>query len=45
LKSGTDLKIGVDFSAVVDIGNARAIESDLRQVLQDLGLVDKVRIE
>jgi hypothetical protein len=45
LKSGTDLKIGVDFSAVVDIGNAKAIESDLRQVIQDLGLGDKVRIE
>ena len=45
LKSGSDLKIGVDFSIVVDIGNAKTFESDLRQVLQDLGLADKVRIE
>jgi hypothetical protein len=45
LKSGSDLKIGVDFSIVVDIGNAKTFESDLRQVLQDLGLTDKVRIE
>ena len=45
LKSGSDLKIGVDFSIVVGIGNAKSFESDLRQVLQDLGLTDKVRIE
>jgi hypothetical protein len=45
LKSGSDLKIGVDFSIVVGIGNAKSFESDLRQVLQDLGLSDKVRIE
>jgi hypothetical protein len=45
LKSGSDLKIGVDFSIVVDIANAKTLEADLRQVLQDLGLVDKVRIE
>jgi hypothetical protein len=45
LKSGSDLKIGLDFSVVVDIGNAKTFESDLRQVLQDLGLADKVRIE
>jgi len=45
LKSGSDLKIGVDFSVVLDVGNAKSFESDLRQVLQDLGLADKVRIE
>jgi hypothetical protein len=45
LKSGRDLKIGVDISTVLDMGNAKAIESDLRQVIQELGLGDKVRIE
>ena len=45
LKSGSDLKIGVDFPVVLDVGNAKIFESDLRQVLQDLGLADKVRIE
>jgi len=45
LKSASDLKIGVDFSVVLDVGNAKTFESDLRQVLQDLGLADKVRIE
>jgi hypothetical protein len=45
LKSGSDLKIGVDFSITVDIGNVKTFETDLRQVLQDLGLADKVRIE
>jgi hypothetical protein len=35
----------VDISTVLDMGNAKAIESDLRQVIQELGLGDKVRIE
>jgi hypothetical protein len=45
LKSGSDLKIGVDFSVLLDAGNVKSLESDLRQILQDLGLADKVRIE
>ena len=45
LKSGSDLRIGVDFSVVLDVRNVKAFESDLRQVLQDLGLADRVRIE
>ena len=45
LKSGSDLKIGVDFSVTVSADSARNIESDLRQILEDLGLADKIRIE
>jgi len=45
LKSGSDLKIGVDFSVAVSADSARNTESDLRQILEDLGLADKIRIE
>lgn len=45
LKSGTDLKIGVDFSVVVNAESARSVESDLRQILEDLGLRGEIQIE
>jgi len=45
LKSGSDLKIGVDFSVTVSAESARSIESDLRQILEDLGLRGKIQIE
>ena len=45
LKSGSDLKIGVDFSVTINAESARSIESDLRQIIEDLGLRDKIQIE
>ena len=45
LKSGADLKIGVDFSITINAESARSIETDLRQVLEDLGLASKIKIE
>jgi hypothetical protein len=45
LKSGSDLKIGVDFSVTVNAESARSVESDLRQILEDLGLKGKIQIE
>jgi hypothetical protein len=45
LKSGSDLKIGVDFSVTVSAESARGLESDLRQILEDLGLKGKIQIE
>lgn len=45
LKSGTDLKIGVDFSVTVNAESAKNVESDLRQILEDLGLNTKISIE
>ena len=45
LKSGTDLKIGVDFSVTLSIDSARSMEADLRQIIEDLGLKGQVRIE
>jgi hypothetical protein len=45
LKSGSDLKLGVDFSVTVNRDVAKSLTADLRQILEDLGLTDKVRLE
>ena len=45
LRSGSDLKIGVDFSVIVKADLAGSLASDLRQILDDLSLADKVRID
>jgi len=45
LKSGSDLKIGVDFSVTINTESARSVEAELRQILEDLGLKDKITIE
>jgi hypothetical protein len=45
LRSGADLKVGITFSVTVDSEVARSMESELRQILEDLGLADMVRID
>jgi hypothetical protein len=45
LRSGTELKVGVEFVVKVDGASAGHLESDLRQILEDLGLTGSVRIE
>ena len=45
LRSGSDLKIGIEFSAVVDGTMARILKEEIRQLLLELGLADQVRIE
>jgi hypothetical protein len=44
LKSGGDFKVGIDISVTLSPDLARSVESELRQILDDLGLSDKVRI-
>jgi hypothetical protein len=44
LRSGSDLRVGVDFSVTVNRDVAGSLTSDLRQILDDLGLADKVQI-
>jgi hypothetical protein len=44
LRSGSELKVKVGFSLSID-SKRTAFESDLRQILEDLGLADKIRIE
>ena len=45
LRSGADLRIGVEFSVTVNAANASSLGSELRQILQELGLADAVRVE
>jgi hypothetical protein len=45
LRSGSDLRVGVDFSVTVNRDVAGSLASDLRQILDDLGLADKVRLD
>jgi hypothetical protein len=44
LRSGSDLRVGVDFAVTVDRDAAKTLISDLRQILEDLGLKDRVSI-
>ncbi|MBI2198602.1 MAG: ATP-binding protein, partial [Candidatus Rokubacteria bacterium] len=43
LRTGSELKIGLDFSVTVKVESAGALASELRQILQELGLTDSVR--
>ena len=45
LRSGADLKVGVDFSVTVNRDVAGSLTAELRQILDDLGLADKVQIQ
>ena len=45
LKTGTDLSVGVDFSVVVKSEAAKLLETELRQILDDLGLTGRFKIE
>jgi hypothetical protein len=45
LRLGSDLKIGLDFSVTVPADLANGLATDLRQILQELGLADAVKVE
>ena len=45
LRSGSDLKIGIEFSVTVEGQLAQSFETDLKQILEDLGLAGRVKIE
>ena len=45
LRSGNELQIGIDFSVTVESDVAKTFEADIRQILEDLGLTGKVRME
>jgi preprotein translocase subunit SecD len=44
LRSGADLKVGIDLCVKVDGAAADNLVQDLRQILQDLGIRDKVEV-
>jgi hypothetical protein len=45
LRPGSDLKIGLEFTVTVKADAGAALVTELRQVLQELGLADAVRVE
>jgi hypothetical protein len=45
LRSGSELKIGLEFSVTVSADSANALVADLRQILQELGLAEAVTVE
>ena len=45
LRTGKDLKIGIDFSVTVEAANANDLQVELTQILTDLGLQDSVELE
>lgn len=45
LRSGTELQVGINFQVSLKVDQARSLKSDLSQILEDLGLTDKVIIE
>ena len=45
LRSGDDLKIGIEFTVTVKAKVVKSPEADLRQALEDLGIQDRIKIE
>ena len=45
LRSGSDLKIGIEFSVTIDGQLAQSFETDLKQILEDLGLTGRIYVE
>lgn len=45
LRSGSDLTIGLEFTVTVKADAAGGLAAELRQILQELGLAEVVRVE
>lgn len=45
LRGGADLKVGIDFSVIIDGQLERAFEADLKQILEDLDLTGRLHID
>jgi hypothetical protein len=45
LRTGSELKIGVDFSVTVSADSVNSLATELRQILQELGLGQAVKVE
>jgi hypothetical protein len=45
LRSGSDLKIELEFAVTVSADAANGLATELRQILQELGLGDAVKVE
>jgi hypothetical protein len=45
LRSGTELQVGINFQVSLKADQALSMKSDISQILDDLGLSGRVRIE
>ena len=45
LRSGSDVTVEVSLSATVEQARASALATDLRQILEDLGLSDRMNVD
>jgi hypothetical protein len=45
LRSGAELKVGVEFSVTISEASADSLATELQQILQDLGLAETVTVE
>jgi hypothetical protein len=45
LRSGADLKIGIEFSVTIDRQLEKTFEADLKQILEDLGLTGRIQLQ
>ena len=45
LRSGSDLKIGLEFYVTVPADSANGLATELRQILQELGRAEAVKVE
>lgn len=45
MRSASELKIGLEFSVTVPSDSANGLATELRQILQELGLGDAVTVE
>jgi hypothetical protein len=45
LRTGSDLKIGLEFSVTISVDAANGLTTELRQILQELGLADAIKVE
>lgn len=44
LRSGTDLKVGVEFTVTIDSGASASVIADLKQILKELGVADSITV-
>jgi hypothetical protein len=45
LRAGSELRVGVEFSVVVSEAASGGMAAEFRQILQDLGLSDRIRVQ
>jgi len=45
LRSGSELKIGIEFSVTIEGQLAQSFEADLKQILEDLGLTGRIQVK